>query len=307
MLGVSRQRVHQLIQSDDFPQPIAELSAGRIWARDAVEGWVAAHPGRAAGPGIGRFAAFSDGARAVVVRAQEEARRHRHATIGTEHLLLAVLSDAAPRAWVELAAMGIDREGVAADVTAATPAAPSAPIGHIPFSPRSRQVLEAAADAAAHEVAGAVEARHLVLALAGVAESQAAGIMRERSGRSQQVLVDELRRRLGGAGAPPSFGASVTFGSGDELRCSFCGAAQREVRKLIPGPGVLICDACVELCARIIGEELVAGRVGSLAPGAEAPPAPPAPAPPPADRRALITRIDDLAAQIEELRRQLGS
>lgn len=40
------------------------------------------------------------------------------------------------------------------------------------------------------------------------------------------------------------------------LYCSFCGKSQREVRKLIAGPSVFICDECVELCNDIIREEL---------------------------------------------------
>ena len=43
--------------------------------------------------------------------------------------------------------------------------------------------------------------------------------------------------------------------SGRDLRCSFCGKSQREVRKLIAGPSVYICDECVELCNDIITEE----------------------------------------------------
>jgi ATP-dependent Clp protease ATP-binding subunit ClpX len=39
------------------------------------------------------------------------------------------------------------------------------------------------------------------------------------------------------------------------LLCSFCGKSQHEVRKLIAGPTVFICDECVELCIDIIGEE----------------------------------------------------
>src|SRR6516225_1379396 len=39
------------------------------------------------------------------------------------------------------------------------------------------------------------------------------------------------------------------------LLCSFCGTSQHEVRKLIAGPTVFICDECVELCMDIIGEE----------------------------------------------------
>ena len=46
--------------------------------------------------------------------------------------------------------------------------------------------------------------------------------------------------------------------SGDSkntLYCSFCGKSQHEVRKLIAGPNVFICNECVELCADIISEE----------------------------------------------------
>ena len=49
------------------------------------------------------------------------------------------------------------------------------------------------------------------------------------------------------------------FKFGDEkgqLKCSFCGKAQEQVKKLIAGPGVYICDECIELCNEIIDEEL---------------------------------------------------
>jgi ATP-dependent Clp protease ATP-binding subunit ClpX len=44
--------------------------------------------------------------------------------------------------------------------------------------------------------------------------------------------------------------------SADLLKCSFCGKSQNQVRKLIAGPGVYICDECIELCNEIIEEEL---------------------------------------------------
>ncbi|MEY4320711.1 MAG: hypothetical protein RLZZ471_652 [Actinomycetota bacterium] len=44
--------------------------------------------------------------------------------------------------------------------------------------------------------------------------------------------------------------------SSDLLKCSFCGKSQKQVRKLIAGPGVYICDECIELCNEIIEEEL---------------------------------------------------
>ena len=47
------------------------------------------------------------------------------------------------------------------------------------------------------------------------------------------------------------------FGDGgDLLKCSFCGKSQKQVKKLIAGPGVYICDECIDLCNEIIDEEL---------------------------------------------------
>ena len=47
------------------------------------------------------------------------------------------------------------------------------------------------------------------------------------------------------------------FGEGGELlKCSFCGKTQKQVKKLIAGPGVYICDECIDLCNEIIEEEL---------------------------------------------------
>jgi ATP-dependent Clp protease ATP-binding subunit ClpX len=49
------------------------------------------------------------------------------------------------------------------------------------------------------------------------------------------------------------------FGDGaDLLKCSFCGKSQKQVKKLIAGPGVYICDECIELCNEIIEEEFSA-------------------------------------------------
>ncbi len=42
----------------------------------------------------------------------------------------------------------------------------------------------------------------------------------------------------------------------NQLKCSFCGKTQEQVKKLVAGPGVYICDECIELCNEIIEEEL---------------------------------------------------
>ena len=55
------------------------------------------------------------------------------------------------------------------------------------------------------------------------------------------------------------------FGEGGELlKCSFCGKSQKQVKKLIAGPGVYICDECIDLCNEIIEEELAENSEVSL-------------------------------------------
>src|SRR5687768_6107447 len=68
------------------------------------------------------------------------------------------------------------------------------------------------------------------------------------------------------AGMDPSAGWRTNHGEGtavarigdgaDLLKCSFCGKSQKQVKKLIAGPGVYICDECIDLCNEIIEEEL---------------------------------------------------
>ncbi len=64
------------------------------------------------------------------------------------------------------------------------------------------------------------------------------------------------------------FGGGRMFRFGDDhdrLKCSFCGKSQEQVRKLVAGPGVYICDECIELCNEILEEELY-GEPEELAP-----------------------------------------
>jgi len=51
LLGVSRQRVNQLIKSyEDFPEPEAKLAIGRVWSREIIEQWARQHPRRPGRP-----------------------------------------------------------------------------------------------------------------------------------------------------------------------------------------------------------------------------------------------------------------
>ncbi len=52
MLGVSPQRVHQLLQTGDFPEPVADLAIGKVWRREDIEAW-AERTGRTSRPAEG--------------------------------------------------------------------------------------------------------------------------------------------------------------------------------------------------------------------------------------------------------------
>ena len=45
-------------------------------------------------------------------------------------------------------------------------------------------------------------------------------------------------------------------GNDKQIKCSFCGKSQEQVRRLIAGPDVYICDECIELCHNIVDEEI---------------------------------------------------
>src|SRR5258708_36975305 len=60
--------------------------------------------------------------------------------------------------------------------------------------------------------------------------------------------------------------------SKNTLYCSFCGKSQQELRKLIAGPTVFICDECVELCMDIISEENKSSLVKIVAGSGRRPP-----------------------------------
>src|SRR5688572_7974468 len=113
LLGVSRPRAHQLIEAyDDFPKPVSDLSVGRVWARAAVELWVALHPDRRPGRPAANpidFERFSEDARRAVQRAVEEAKDAEHGAIGIAHVLLGLAADAGG-----LAARALDEFGATA-------------------------------------------------------------------------------------------------------------------------------------------------------------------------------------------------
>jgi hypothetical protein len=99
-------------------------------------------PARARPFGRGPFARFTHPARRVVVEAQREARELNHNYIGTEHLLLGLLATDEGIGAAVLKSFDVDAAGVRAAVEAEIGRGDSSPMGHIPFTPRSKKVLE---------------------------------------------------------------------------------------------------------------------------------------------------------------------
>ena len=89
--------------------------------------------------------------------------------------------------------------------------------------------------------------------------------------------------------------------SNEQLLCSFCGKSQRQVKKLIAGPGVYICDECIGLCVEIIEQE-TAEEARDADPSPQADPD----APPQVRPEHLAMIIEQRARSLADLAANLG-
>ena len=105
-------------------------------------------------------------ARQVVVHAQQEARQLHHNWIGTEHLLLGVM-DVGGSPGELLTALRVGVDDVRRDVEAIIGRSPEPLSPHLPFTPRSKKVLELSVQEARHLGHEFVGARHILLGLLG--------------------------------------------------------------------------------------------------------------------------------------------
>jgi hypothetical protein len=136
---------------------------------------------------------------------------------------------------------------------------------------------------AAAAAEGPVEPRHIMQAVVRTEDGIAADLMRARAQKTQEELVAVVDRLVTAAdsGRTALFESAPT--TGVTMRCSFCGKDQTEVRKLIAGPSVFICDECVGLCDKILANEQQS------------------------DRSKLAARVDLLAEQLAQLRNDLDA
>ena len=131
------------------------------------------------------FERFTGKARQVVVGAQEEARTLQHNYIGTEHILLGLLSIPDSIGARALRQLGLTSEMVRSDVESMIGRGKDNPTGHIPFTPRAKKVLELALREALKLSHNYIGTEHILLAL-----------VREGEGVAAQVLsnhIEDLR------------------------------------------------------------------------------------------------------------------
>ena len=124
------------------------------------------------------FERFTDRARRVVVLAQEEARNLSHNYIGTEHVLLGLIHEGDGVAARVLESLEISLEAVRAQVLEIIGEGAQAPVGHIPFTPRAKRVMELSLREAIQFGHNYIGTEHLLL-----------GVIREGEGVGAQVLV----------------------------------------------------------------------------------------------------------------------
>src|SRR6185437_8443830 len=124
------------------------------------------------------FERFTDRARRAVELAQDEARRLEHNYIGTEHILLGLISEGEGVAARVLESLGIGLDTVRQQVEEIIGRGQQAPSGHVPFTPRAKKVLELSLRESKQLGHNYIGTEHLLL-----------GLIREGDGVAAQVLV----------------------------------------------------------------------------------------------------------------------
>ena len=182
------------------------------------------------------FERFTDRARRVVVLAQEEARMLNHNYVGTEHILLGLIHEGEGVAAKALESLGIGLGAVRQRVEEIIGQGKQAPSGHIPFTPRTKKVLELSLREALQLGHNYIGTEHILL-----------GLIHEGEGVAAQVLVQ--------------LGADL-----DSVRRTVRSLLQRQesqreggsfemAARLRFGPGAEIADALAEISDRLTAIE----------------------------------------------------
>ena len=155
--------------------------------------------------------------------AQEEGRLLGHNFIGTEHLLLGLVSEGEGVAARVLQSLGVSLEAVRAKVAETTDTAGYSPTGSPPFTPRAKQVLELSLREALNLGHNHIGTEHLLL-----------GLVREGEGVAAQVLLDlglelsEVREKVVEVLSAPVPAEEALLHAAEPPRCPRCSASLAE-------------------------------------------------------------------------------
>jgi prophage maintenance system killer protein len=163
---------------------------------------------RAGGHALGPFERFTDRARRTVALAQDEARDLGHNYLGTEHLLLGLLAEGQGIAWRVLDQLDVSAAAARGQVEAIIGRGQRSPAGPIPFTPRSKKVLELARKEAKRLCHNYIGTEHLLLGLVREGEGVAAQVL-AGLGADRARVVEEVTQAL--AGGPPASQARRAF------------------------------------------------------------------------------------------------
>jgi ATP-dependent Clp protease ATP-binding subunit ClpA len=169
------------------------------------------------------FERFTDGARQVVVFAQQEARELNHGYIGTEHLLLGLMRDADGVVAQVLRELEIRQDVVREQVTEIVGRGERPPSGHIPFTPRAKKVLELSLRESRQLSHSYIGTEHILLGLVGEGEGVASQVL-VKLGASLSRVRDKVIEL-----APP--GTAEGPGLSSQLRRSRLGGPFDEVMR----------------------------------------------------------------------------
>lgn len=179
--------------------------------------------------------------------ARREAAADGAAEVGTHHQLIGLFHEGVAAAVLE--ELGVRADAVRAAARELFPAGGGRPGGRPPQeSAEARETLRHAAAIAQQAGGGEVGTEHLLAALALDPGSRARRVLSHLG-----VSIAALKRRLGGY-VGPRMQRRRKRGNADRA-CSFCGKTEKQVKRLIAGPGVYICDECIDLCNEIVAGE----------------------------------------------------
>jgi prophage maintenance system killer protein len=157
---------------------------------------------RNAGHALGPFERFTDRARRAVTLAQDEARGLGHNYLGTEHLLLGLLAEEEGIAWRVLEHLDVSAAAARGQVEAIIGRGHGTTVGPIPFTPRSKKVLELARKEAKRLCHNYIGTEHLLLGLVREGEGVAAQVL-DGLGADRARVVEEVTQLLAGGPPPP--------------------------------------------------------------------------------------------------------